>query len=651
MNNNLTRRQIVIIDANDANIEVIFPQLAVLMFTNPTDKGMRYLDVGSFCYIRRATEAPFKITRPVDLSSLDNSRLPFIQGLIEHLRLKRNTSASDDFSKIKLYLDWIDSQVQHYSFDDALSMKKAYSDYTRHLLHRTNSSGINGQSIKKTSASVLQARARTVLMLATGLSEPEAKAIATFIPKNNTQASQPNIELPNTDIQARTFASLINFINEAHRILVKGGEFPLHLVSPDGDSYYLYSMIGESEKSKKAKISLALMLTQHSTFPSWSQVKENFLLVDSSAATQIERANYDDNRRRFRINNEDMRSSLRRQIGACAGVAGMLAFIAATGSNLSVAQSLEVDTLQIVASTQGNRFSGTKARANGRIVYPEFGARFAPVFKKYLQLRQWVLNGVDSCLVFPIIGARSSRVSRIGTSAINSLKKLMASALPNTSWVTPTQWRKNVSYQYIKHSGGDMVLTAEKLSNTEQTVRQNYSRPALDDFAAEMTNFFESMHQAAINRTRSVERISVRITDEKSPEAVTGTGLCEKGLLAEPKRAVGFTERSPMPECGDPETCLFCEFYAVHADEEDIRRLLSLRYLIRATKAQLPFDHWEGKFGPTIHRIDEVLSAIQDTDGKIEETIRRVDEEVELGALDPFWSIHFDTLVTVGEVS
>ncbi|MBA1293750.1 hypothetical protein G7025_10305 [Pseudomonas lurida] len=651
MNNTLIRRQVVITDLTDTNIEIINPQFAVLMFPNPTDKGMRYLDIGSFCYMRRSTESPYKVIRPVDLSTLDNSRLRFIQGLIEHLRQKRNTSALDDFSKIKLYLDWIDAQNENYHFDDTQAMKKAYSDYTRHLLHRMNSTRVNGQPIKKSSASVLQARARTVLMLATGLSEPEAKAISSYIPKKDVQVSHPNLKLPSIDIQARTFASLVNFIYEAHRILVEGGKFPLHLVSPDGDSYYLYSMIGESEKSKTARISLARMLVQHSTFPSWSQVKENFMLADNSAATRIERANYDDNRRRFRNNNEDMRSSLRRQIGTCAGVAGMLAFIAATGSNLSIAQRLEVDTLEILPSTQGNRFSGTKARANGKIVYPEFGARFAPVFKKYLELRRWILNGVENSLVFPVDGAKSSGVSRIGATSINSLKKLMASALPNTTWVTPTQWRKNVSYQYVKHSGGDMALTAEKLSNTEQTVRQNYSRPALDDFAAEMTEFFDSMHQAAINRTRSVEHISVRISDEKSLNTVTGTGLCEKGPLVEPKRAVGFTERSPMPACGDPETCLFCEFYAVHADEEDIRRLLSLRYIIQATKAQLSVEHWEIKFGPTSHRIDEVLSVIQDTDEKIDKTIRQVREEVELGALDPFWSIHFDTLVTVGEVS
>lgn len=651
MNNGLVRRQVVIIDAKDANIEVIHPQFAVLMFSNPTDKGMRYLDVGSFCYMRRSTVLPHKVIRPVDLSSLDNARIPFVQGLIEHLRLKRNTSASDDFSKIKLFVDWIDAQVQRYAFDDAASMREAYSDYTRHLLYRMNSSGINGQPIKNTSAATLQARARTVLMLATGLSEPEAKGVVTCIPKNRGQASHVNLKLPSIDVQARTFASLINYIDEAHRLLVEGGEFPLHLVSPNGESYYLYSMMGESEKSKNAKFSLARMLTQYSKFPSWSQVAEHFGLAGNSAATRIERANYDDNRRRFRKNNEDLRSCLRRQIGTCAVVAGMLAFIAATGCNLSVVQNLEVDTLEIVPSTQGNRFSGTKARANGKTVYPEFGARFAPVFKKYLQLRQWILNGIDSSLVFPVGGARSSGVSQAGATAINSLKRLMTNALPKTSWVTPTQWRKNVSYQYVKHSGGDMALTAEKLSNTEQTVRQNYSRPALDDFAAEMTGFFESMHQAAINRTRSVERISVRITDEKKPEAVTGIGLCEKALVAEPKRALGFTAWAPTPACGDPETCLFCEFYAVHADEEDIRRLLSLRYLIQATKAQQPFDHWESKFGPTIHRIDEVLSAIQDTDGRIEATIRRVRDEVESGALDPFWSIHFDTLVTVGAVS
>lgn len=353
---------------------------------------------------------------------------------------------------------------------------------------------------------------------------------------------------------------------------------------------------------------------------------------------------------RYKNNNKNLRSRLRQRIGNHALVSGMLAFIAATGCNLSVAQNLEVDTLEIIPTSQGNRFSGTKGRAKGKTVYPEFGARFSPVFKKYLDLRKWVLNGVESVLVFPFCSAQSG-IIKIDSSKIESTKKLFAKSLQKTAWVTPTQWRKGISYQYIKLSDGDMALAAEKLGNTEATLRHSYGRPAFEDFATEMTVFFESMHQAAVDRTRSVDRIPVRIMDESKPEAATGIGSCAKAPETAPNLAQGFTAQAPAPSCGAPETCLFCEFYAVHADEQDVRRLLSLRYLIHAIKDKQPFDHWQSKFGPSLHRIDEVLAAIKAADNSIEATISRVHDEVESGALDAFWAIHFDTLVAVGVVS
>ncbi|MEO8641321.1 hypothetical protein [Pseudomonas sp.] len=651
MSNDFVQRQIVIIDVKDANIEVIQPHLAVLVVDNPDNAGKRYLDVGSLCYGRRGKAGSHEFGRPVDLSSLDNARAPFVQALIEALRIKRSASSAIQlFRNITFVINWIDAQEQPYAFDDASTMKQAYGDYTRFLLHRLSSSGIRRQRIKQSTACGYQAGARIAVMCATGLKEPEVRGVATYIPHKATHANHVNLKLPNADVQARTFAALINYIDEADRLLIGDGALPLHFVSPNGESCFQYALHILSEKSKAANFSLFPMLIQSPEFPAWDEVKSHFGLVGDSVALEIERAIYDNTKKRLRKNNKNLRSSLRQWIGVQAVVAGMLAFIAATGCNLSVAKKLEVDTLELVPSTQGKRFSGTKARAGGKSVNPEFGVRFAPVFKKYLELRQWVLNGSDSALVFPVV-SQEYRVSSVSNQQISQLKAYFAKALPKTAWVTPMQWRKNVSYQYVKLSGGDMALTAEKLGNTEETVRQAYGRPALEDFAVEMTGFFELMHQAAIDRTRSTERVPVRILDEKRLEATTGTGLCEKTLEAKPERAQGFTALAPAPACRDPETCLFCAHYAVHADEEDIRRLLSLRYLIHATKTKQPIDHWQNKFSPIVHRIDEVLSSIRDVDPRSAETINRVRDEVECGELDDFWAIHFDTFVTLGAVS
>jgi len=529
-------------------------------------------------------------------------------------------------------------------------MKHAYSDYTQYLLHRLNSSGIRGRQIKQSTACSYQAAARTALICATGLSESEISGIATLIPRKAGHENHVNLKLPSADAQARTFASLVHFINEAHRLLINDGALPLHYSSPNGESRFQYTRLTFIDRCKSVNFSLSSLLAHSPNFPSWDDVKSHFGLTGNSTSLEMERAVYDNTRKRFNESDSNLRSNLRQWIGARAVAAGMMAFIAATGCNLSVAQNLEIDTLEFIPSTQGKRFSGTKARAGHRTVNPEFGAQFVPVFKKYLKLRQWVLNGSDSILVFPMILSGPS-ISSLGNNQISQLKACFSKALPKTAWVTPMQWRKNVSYHYVKLSGGDIALTAEKLGNTEDTVRQAYSRPALEDFAAEIANFLELMYQAAVDRTRTMKRIPVRVLNDKKLEAITGTGLCEKTPESQPERARGFSALAPAPACRNPETCLFCTHYAVHADEEDIRRLLSLRYLIHAIKAKQPIEHWQNKFSPTIHRIDEVISAIQDTHPDNADTIKRVRLEVERGELDNFWAIHFDSFVTLGAVS
>lgn len=655
MTESFSLRPIVVLDFKDKDIEILHPQFSVIMGDNKASNGKRYLDFGSLCYLRR--KVPTRnaqinyVGSKVDLSSLEHQRLLITRHLIELARQKLNfTTALHLFTTTKIFIDWIDDQKNQYSFGKMESLKEAYRDYTSYLLQRINDSGIRAAPLKQASAFSRQTAARLVITIATGLHESEVTSLATYITRRHN-LGHINLKQPNSDIQARTFSALVNFIEEAHQLLVRGDEFPMRLASPGNEPHFLYSCNQITNKSNNAEFSINRMLNSCPKFPTWDEVSKYFNLSGKGHATKQERSNYETARKANTRKNLELKCELRLQVGNHAMCAGMLAFIAATGANYSIAQALEMDSSEIVPSTQGQRFSGTKARANGKIVYPEFGVQFAPIFRKILELREWVLNGRKSDLVFMVAPQNSNSISFIGQCNLVTLKSLLLKCQPATKWIAPRQWRKNVSYQYIGISGGDFQLTAEKLGNTERTLQLNYSRPALEEFAAQMSGFFDAMYSAAVDRTRNVESIPVRITDTKRPEAVTGIGSCENGFVAEPMRAPGFTQMAPKPSCNDPETCLFCAFYAVHADEDDIRRLLSLRYLITAINGQQPHDKWITKFGPTIHRIDEILISIQEKSYNSKETINRICDEVESGALHTFWAIHFDTLVYVGAVS
>ncbi|MEK5794215.1 hypothetical protein VXE63_19285, partial [Acinetobacter nosocomialis] len=86
-------------------------------------------------------------------------------------------------------------------------------------------------------------------------------------------------------------------------------------------------------------------------------------------------------------------------------ITGLLMFIITTGANLDVAQHMKLDSMERIPSTKGRRFAGVKGRANGKVVYPEFGVSFEPIFKKILQLREWYLDGKTSEYLFPMLNS------------------------------------------------------------------------------------------------------------------------------------------------------------------------------------------------------------------------------------------------------
>ncbi|UUT20963.1 MULTISPECIES: hypothetical protein [Pseudomonas] len=651
MTTSLAVRPISIIDYKNPDVEALHPQNTVIAGDNKVTNGKRYLDFGALCYRQRKKRSINRYGKYegmyINPSSLDIDRLSLISKIIEVARAQTSFLTTVGFhTTIKCFFDWVDGQTEEFKLSSRESGSLAYIGYTKYLLDRVDSSSIRGNSLAANSAAILQVSARQVLSYATGMHDREIALLTTSIIQTDRQA-HINLKQLSSDAQSRTFATLIKFIDEAHRLLVEGGDFPIHLISPGSDPYFVYSLHQNTAKTQKANLSMANFLSTCSEFPSWETTAEHFSIPKNNLLYNLNYTNY---KKAYIKNNIDKRSSIRLQIANHAMTAGMLAFIGATGCNLSIAQKLDIESSEVLPSTQGYRFFGVKPRANGKTVAPEFGARFTPTFHKILEIRNWLLDGRESNYVFVILPKGTNTIGYVGTSALQTLKKLMRKIYPLISWVPAIQWRKNVSYQYISKSGGDTVLTAEKLSNTESTVAKNYARPALEEFASQITNLLDAIHSTAIAKTRTTEHIPVRIATDKRQEATIGVGGCVKKSDIDPQRTAGFTEQAPKPSCRDPETCLFCDFYSVHADEDDIRRLLSLRFVIMATKPNIDHEHWIQKIAPTVHRIDEVLSAISHTGSNIPFLISQIRNEVELGHLDEFWAIHFDTLVHIGAV-
>ncbi len=101
--------------------------------------------------------------------------------------------------------------------------------------------------------------------------------------------------------------------------------------------------------------------------------------------------------------------------------------------------------------------------------------------------------------------------------------------------------------------------------------------------------------------------------EEKSAEQITDYfSELDKQILKEPVSSVSIpsgncTEPSNNAitvSCENNEGCLFCSKYRIHADESDIRKLLSVKYLITQSQTLAASqEHFDRVYKPVLIRI------------------------------------------------
>ncbi len=156
------------------------------------------------------------------------------------------------------------------------------------------------------------------------------------------------------------------------------------------------------------------------------------------------------------------------------------------------------------------------------------------------------------------------------------------------------------------------------------------------------------LREVAVAKTRTLERIAVKTVDMSVDTQSLPVGACTTTNL-QPEKAKDFTEQAPTPNCQQFENCLFCQHYAIHADDTDIRKLLSLKSLLGYVRQKaVDFINWEHQFGVVLHRIDEVLNDLSNIYENLRDRIFAIQEEVESGDLDAYWLNHFELLLDLG---
>jgi len=333
--------------------------------------------------------------------------------------------------------------------------------------------------------------------------------------------------------------------------------------------------------------------------------------------------------------NNDYNNQLWLRLSALGSRVFSVLFTANTAMNLEQLVGLKWfnDNYETNKETQG--FIDIKSRAGHRTVGFTITSDFIKTFDKYIEMRRKTVDvfGDKMSLFFSIDRHNKICTPTIGivNSGIKSLRKLD----PNLPSILSQKWRSAKSDYLVVNT--DIHSTAEILQNTPSTVKKSYAQGTQKGAEREVGNFLEKLSGKVFSKNKTSQETSV------------STGNCND--FGNPKPD-GVPEGSVEPDCRNGEGCLFCSSYVLHADETDIRKLLSCQLCVESTShLSASRVHFEQLYGSVLNRINELLDTVADELPEGNELVERIRGEVfEEGVLDPYWETKYEQLMELGVV-
>ncbi|MBE0463110.1 hypothetical protein [Halomonas colorata] len=314
-------------------------------------------------------------------------------------------------------------------------------------------------------------------------------------------------------------------------------------------------------------------------------------------------------------------------------------FLGFTAANIQTALDLKISDIDLSVIGSGSFARKHKFRA-GRSVEFSSSSKLKKEFLRYLKLREWVeslelFSNVDDYL-FVKIGEDQSlkRLERgSGTWLIRQ-----SPLFRNISMVSSRDVRQLSGEYFIRKSKGKVSLVAKKLNNSIATIAKSYTSVDLESQAIEMNGFHEEVsYKVRMFNRETAEPISVKFANDCRAERIA-TGSCSNLSGHTPLRREGFNAEAPEPACGTFESCLFCEYFAIHLDFEDIHKILSLREALRITSLiRNDPEHFEAVVQPALFRIEEIVAFVSEKNRFSKEVLCKAEEEVEMGKYNVHW--------------
>lgn len=331
----------------------------------------------------------------------------------------------------------------------------------------------------------------------------------------------------------------------------------------------------------------------------------------------------------FDNNNLREDTQVRMELGEMALKCYFMHFLSVTGMNDSVASTI-IWTDDFRKNKGSQSFKNIKCRANNKVVEFEIQKIFHKYFKKFIVLRDFLLDGNESEYLFFEGHQEKTKLSKRQitgsfSSGITRKFSLIDPCLPRINSRELRVYKTN--YNIKKHG---IVIASQIAQNSISTILRHYTGENSESTSSEITDYFESLNILEDNTI--------------SKGVKTPIGSCND--YNNPKTEAGLD--NIKSNCVQSEGCLFCEKYRIHADNEDIRKLFSLLYIINETRFVTPSqEYFDKTYLIVIERIKNILSFISSHRGQ--NAVKLIENDVmENQNLHPYWENKLEMLIDVG---
>lgn len=323
--------------------------------------------------------------------------------------------------------------------------------------------------------------------------------------------------------------------------------------------------------------------------------------------------------------------------------------ISDSGANLAQVQIFEEPSDLSKQLAEPDRISLTekvvKLRAGGKSVPVTMTAVTLTRIQRFAKIRHQIIEllSCDDIAPFffkceytriqPRIGEtkiehQAVAIRPIADGFLEALRKKILTAGAKLPPITLKQLRAHKQQHLVRHHG--LEVAADAMGHTVATAVKAYCAAQEGVQANDIGRFMSSLHKTVVHRAQSNTLVSVP------------AGGCASHGNPEPSAPAPLVE----PDCTKTEGCFFCENFRVHADEEDLRKLLSCRNVL------LKIGHLQGEsvqadrvYGSVLGRIDFLLRELQQILG---DAFGQIEADISAGNLTRYWAVKVQQLGLLG---